>query len=688
MKQNRLTQIAWLTLIFLMVASSLSVWSEVVRDWLPPVDGPYQTANACRRILAGQIPGRDFVVFHGLGLNWYHVPFYALLGGNIQGTVAAYFIAGALVIPITLIFAARLGGFGWRASTIVGLLIINVMLVVPGPSYNAVMPGGNMLGTRIALSLLPVMAALLFMRAKRPIWQVTVAVGSAIGLAMSVSQDQGISLLAGSVMAFFFSKAIRSNWKISLAAGVGALLTCASVYLLLVTLMSAGAPQEYLEFAWKRIPENQFWLFGASSDFFGTWKDLLNKKYVIVPGAVTVMMWLGALIVRRMGRADSADRSMILPWMAWYAVASLHPLLGYLSGHYFASAMYAALVIVAFSVPSFWNAMHGRLPIRLTALIPAAGIAMAIMLCGLEYSKNSLRKVLGKSYLPISAVAYVDEFEFLVAQEDPDGRGLTASRQAEVVKNLIGPEGKVWSILSGQERESLGILPPGRHDYIVYVLGDKAREQWLADFAQADPDWILTTRQSSGGLEQWMNKIYWKWYKEEVALRYEPVMALNQELIWRKRPGNNHAWQSKEVVSQLAMQGDLHSITFQADAESELPQLHEVSFRYRLTGDPIPVVSRRLCRVMVGRDTAHEWKRQSLEVKPGDEWLEAIVPVITRAGENVALTVHSISPAGAPHLEIEGVKVIKLTGCSALTPAVLESDTTAAELYRNQKNRN
>jgi hypothetical protein len=116
--------------------------------------------------------------------------------------------------------------------------------------------------------------------------------------------------------------------------------------------------------------------------------------------------------------------------------------------------------------------------------------------------------------------------------------------------------------------------------------------------------------------------------------------------------------------------------------------LHEVSFRYRLKGDPIPVVSRRLCRVMVDRDTTFTWKRQSLEVKPGDEWLEAIVPVITRAGENVALTVHSISPAGAPHLEIEGVKVIKLTGCSALTPAVLESDTTAAELYRNQKNRN
>jgi hypothetical protein len=686
MKQDRLTQLAWLTLILLMIASSLSVWVEVARNWLPPVDGPYQTANACRRILAGQVPGRDFVVFHGLGLNWYHVPFYALMGGSIQGTVASYFTAGALVIPIPLIFAARLGGFSWRASMIVGLLLINVMLVVPGPSYNAVMPGGNMLGTRIALSLLPVMSALLFMRTKRPVWQSTVAVGAAIGVAMSVSQDQGISLLAGSAMAFFFAKAIRTNWKISLAAGVRALLTSATVYLLLVTVMSAGEPQEYLTFAWKRIPENQFWLFGASSAFFGTWKDLLNKTFVIVPTVVTVMMWFGALIVRRIGGADRADRGMILPWMAWYAVASLHPLLGYLSGHYFASAMYAALVIVAVSIPSFWHAIQGRIGIRLTALIPAAGVAMAALLCGLEFSKNSLRKVLGKSYLPIPSLSYVNEFDAIVAQEDPEGRGLTASRQAEVVKNIVGPEGKVWSILAGQEREALGVLPKGRHDYIVYVLGDKARQQWLADFAEADPDWILTTRQSSGGLEQWMNKIYWEWYKE-VAIHYEPVMALNQELIWRKREGENHAWHIKDVASQSAAQGNLHSITFQADQESDLPQLYEVSFRYRLIADPVPVVSRRLCRVMIDRDTPYNWKMQSLEVKPGDEWLEALVPVITRSGENVALTVQPISPAGAPNLEIQEVKVIKMTGCAALTPAVLESDATAAELYKNQKSR-
>jgi hypothetical protein len=686
MSKQQSTLVSWLILVILMAASAFSVWTEVSRDWLPPVDGPYQTANACRRILAGQIPGRDFVVFHGLGINWYHVPFYAIFGGTIKGTLAAYFTAGAVIIPFTLVLAARLGGFGWRASWIAGMLIINVMLVVPGPSYNAVIPSGNMLGTRIALSLLPMMGALLLLRKKRPVWQQTLAIGSAIGVAMAISQDQGISLLAGSAVAFFFARARGSQWKVCMACGVGGLLASALVYLVLVTIMTMGEPREYLEFAWKRIPENQFWLFGASTHFFGTWKDLWNMKYVIIPGIVTLFLWAGALIVRRLGHGGSCRDTMLMPLMVWYSLAALHPLLGYLSGHYFASAMYAALVMVAFSLCSFWTACHQRFSGRITALIPHTGVAVALMLCGMEYTKNSLRKVFGKSYLPIPSLSFTAEYDQFVGQLDPEGRGLTATRQAEVVKNIIGSEGRVWSTLSGQERESLGIIPQGRHDYIVYVLGESARQRWLDDFAKADPDWLLTTRQSSGGLEQWMNKIYWEWYKD-VALRYEPVMALNQELIWRKRQGNLHQWQSTQVAVETDLGEDRNEISFAADSLHALPQLYEVKFRYKLSQDPLPLVSRRLCRVMVDRETTNRWKRQSLEVKPGDHWLEATVPVITRAGEHVTLRVSAISPAGTPMLEVKEVSVVKLTGCAPLTPAALESDATAHESYQTQKSR-
>ena len=680
MNKHLTSSIACVTVILLMGASALSVWTEVVRDWLPPVDGPYQTANACRRILHGQMPGRDFVVFHGLGINWYHAPFYACLGGTIRGTLAAYFSAGAVIIPLTLIMAARLGGFAWRAAMIVGLLITNVMLVIPGPSYTAVMPGGNMLGTRISLSLLPVLLVLFFCQKKRPVWQVVIAVGTAIGVAMSISQDQGTSLLAGSAMAFLLARASWSQWKTCLAAGAGALLTSAFVYLIMITLMTGGSPQEYLIFAWKRIPENQFWLYGSLL-FFGEWKDLWNMKYVIVPLAVTLFLWSAALVIRRIGRRDREDSSMILPWMGWYSVASLHPLLGYLSGHYFASAMYAALIMAAFSMPALWNVLKEMIGSRLGTWTPVAGLTLAVLLCGLEFTKNSLRQWMGKSYAPLSAWAYLPEYEALVAQEDPNGFGLSASRQAEVVKNLTGPGHNVWSTFSGQERETCNIVPEGRHDYLFYVLGNEARSEYISDFTRKRPDWVLTARQSSGQLEQWISKIYWDWYKE-LALHYEPALVLNQELVWRKREGSEHKWISAAVPSQSESVDGQQTISFTADVVSALPQLHEVSFRYRLSADPLPVVSRRLCRVMVGRDTPHPWSRQSLEVRPGDAWMEASMPVITRPGENVVLRLETISPAGAPRLEVAGVRVVKLTGCSALTPAALESDVTAHEFYQ------
>src|ERR1022692_5034371 len=33
-----------------------------------PVNGPFQLYNPLRRIAAGQVPGRDFVFFHGIGV--------------------------------------------------------------------------------------------------------------------------------------------------------------------------------------------------------------------------------------------------------------------------------------------------------------------------------------------------------------------------------------------------------------------------------------------------------------------------------------------------------------------------------------------------------------------------------------------------------------------------------------------
>src|SRR4051812_32605234 len=42
-------------------------------------DGPFQLYNWLRHIDAGQIPGRDFHSFHGIGVPYLHYPVYRLL---------------------------------------------------------------------------------------------------------------------------------------------------------------------------------------------------------------------------------------------------------------------------------------------------------------------------------------------------------------------------------------------------------------------------------------------------------------------------------------------------------------------------------------------------------------------------------------------------------------------------------
>lgn len=45
-----------------------------------PIDGAFQHINPLRRIAAGEIPGRDFQVFHGLVISYLHYPIYFYLG--------------------------------------------------------------------------------------------------------------------------------------------------------------------------------------------------------------------------------------------------------------------------------------------------------------------------------------------------------------------------------------------------------------------------------------------------------------------------------------------------------------------------------------------------------------------------------------------------------------------------------
>src|SRR5271156_6716948 len=122
--------VACWVIFYLIRGANMALWFDGA-----PGDGPFQMFNPLRRIAAGQVGGRDFVFFHGIGVPYLHYPLFALLGGKTlvaselsrQWTsLGLYCLSLALFVRATFRDASR----SWIAAAVAVLAI------------EAVFPGG------------------------------------------------------------------------------------------------------------------------------------------------------------------------------------------------------------------------------------------------------------------------------------------------------------------------------------------------------------------------------------------------------------------------------------------------------------------------------------------------------------------------------------------------------------------
>lgn len=73
-----------------------------------PFDGPFQLFNWLRRIDHGQLPGRDFNCFHGLGIPYIHYPLYKLMGGGILGSEFSRQVMSRFAMIATYLIISRI----------------------------------------------------------------------------------------------------------------------------------------------------------------------------------------------------------------------------------------------------------------------------------------------------------------------------------------------------------------------------------------------------------------------------------------------------------------------------------------------------------------------------------------------------------------------------------------------------
>lgn len=676
---KRITQ--WTITLLLALALIARVWSEIQRDWLPPIDGPYQTINWCRRLLEGQVMGRDFPIFHGPGIVWYHLPFVAIFGGTVKGALAAYHGACALIIWIPVAISARMGGASRHQAAWLGLMMVGAFSCIPGPLYDSVTPAGNMLATRIALCLLAVMAFWLWKDRLSARSTFPWLAGISAGLTLSISQEQGISVGLAFASAALILARRAGSWRsqvANLGKGLAAML---ATYLVLVTVFTFGHPLGYLRFAWQELPQNQFWFFGGPPRLFiGNWKDLLDVGLVVKPLAQVLLIWVPVIAVclRRLRRIP-----VPILFLAAYSCFVLHPMAGYLSFHYFAAPTYAGLVAWAFLAPhlivDFRKSLEKRFPgLSAPGLTAPILLTCGVALLGMQASKNLLRPIIGKQGPAAPVFAFQDHFSG-EAQKPGGQPSLSATQAALEMTRLVKAEGgQPWSLFAGPVEEQLGLFQPSGFDYVFFAMNEESKARYLDSFRHSRMDCVILSRQSQSKDAQWLAKSYWELH-HEILVNFEPSIAIGTQFLWSRRKSAVME-ESREVHARLDSSPTKFVLHFTAELGSSSARLYVCRFRYTVASGPVPLLSRRLARLVVTAAGIRHWQNTGLPIPPPGKECLFDLPIIADSNGPVELQLELVSPFGAAPLMIDECSVRSLDGFDDVSLAAFVDDEWSYQL--------
>lgn len=375
---------------YLIRGASMALWFNGA-----PGDGPFQLFNPLRRIAAGQIGGRDFVFYHGIGVPYLHYPLFALFGGK---TIAAselsrqWMSALAFVLSIFAFTRAALGRTKW-----IWVALAAMLMALEAAFPLVASPALSQVTIRATMPVLAFTALLL------PIGEFSKAVltGICLGLALPFGTEHGIAL----ALAFCLVSAVVLVREVIFTRGgvaVGRqnilfipIVVCTALATAVVTLCllcGAQGALQAMRYALVELPSDKFWFDGAPPNpYLGAWSDLLKSRHFIVPllPACAALALLVAVFPRFWARPMRMSKNWepLAILMLVYGILSCVPLLGYFSKHYVIPiarilALVSLLLLFKLGKQPFGKAIPTNRAARVRLFIGAAFSALCLIVGG------------------------------------------------------------------------------------------------------------------------------------------------------------------------------------------------------------------------------------------------------------------------------------------------------------------
>lgn len=333
-----------------------------------PIDGAFQHINPLRRIAAGELPGRDFQVFHGLAISYLHYPIYALFGKTLFASETSRYLINGLCA-----FAAVLAIFGGLRRPVVALGLSAFFIIATklagifwltdpfGDAYSSL--AVRTLGPALCLGYLFYINRKKKLSSDRTFSQIVVPLIAFCSVAMIIATEQGMALFLATVGALILVHPGQPKWYIRVR---DALLFCVItplVYVAIIYAITFGQPGQAISFYLTDLPADQFWYFGAYPNIFP--KDFASLFFV--PGTrrpflsyILVLIAIVLVLFSFFRSKDKIDKNEYRIWMLGlaYGCVALTSNLGMISSHYSeAVTRVACAIIIVFS----WTLIERRL---------------------------------------------------------------------------------------------------------------------------------------------------------------------------------------------------------------------------------------------------------------------------------------------------------------------------------------
>lgn len=542
--------ILFLEIILLILICVLHAFSAGHSVNFFPINGTYQNFNPVRRLLAGQVPYRDFIDYLGMGHLYLGAAATAIFGGSYQKSLIAFtfltlfgFAAFSLVIGKAVLKKTD-------AAVTVTNLVLLMLMIRPLFFVNAIgLTEDVMVALDYALgtgnsarfvrgAILPLSVILLwggekiyrpyierYNERKRKFFHLMWA-GTIAGFSFAWSNDYGISCwVCMAVMTFWVSFTCSRNAVTAAVDFFIELLISMISLFLFVEIFTLGHFREWFRNVFG-TGGYQFWYFNSSKSYYIFDVDI---SCIMLIQALLAVVFLVFLFMKGIDR-ETMRRYGIPGFvnMTCFCAVNEYKLL---SG---GSNREVALVVLFLTV--LFETIH--LFKRNQKVCRSALIASIVI--GFSWIVSTAKNEAVFFFMANKEGQYVAEL---------GGNMTHLAGDLEAASQFLKGE-EFWAAYASAQEVVEDSFQPSGTDYIIHVLGDEQRETYMSRFREGDFKYAATIRKDYTDFEYWIERANWFFYRE-LYKDWHPVFSNAYEIYWERNDSGEEHMVSDDFEVQI-----------------------------------------------------------------------------------------------------------------------------------------